>query len=416
MMQLREGIAASFFGVHHAIKDQAYTHYWLKGGRGSTKSSFTSIEIILEIMKRPDANAVVLRKYATDLRESVYAQMLWAIDKLGVTAYFQARISPMKIVYIPTGQSIIFHGLDDPQKIKSIKFRNGYPRLIWFEEVTQFRGMEEIRNVLQSLMRGGRRFSVFYSYNPAASVNNWVNQEVQIEREDRLVHHSDYTTVPSEWLGEQFLIEAEHLKKAQLERYTHEYLGEVTGTGGEVFRNVTLRTITDAEIAQFDRIRRGLDWGYAIDPFAYNTMHYDKTRRRLYIFFEIHKVNLSNRAAMERIKAENPSNNLITCDSAEPKSIAEMRGYGLYIHGSKKGPDSVEYGIKFLQDLEEIIIDPKRCPHTAREFTSYEVDRDVHGELKAKFPDRDNHHIDAARYALNDQIKGPGIRFPGEER
>lgn len=155
-------------------------------------------------------------------------------------------------------------------------------------------------------------------------------------------------------------------------------------------------------------IRRGIDWGYATDPFAYNECHYDKTRRRLYIYRELHQVRLKNRRAAELIKPLAGSRR-ITCDSAEPKSIDEMRDFGLNVAGAKKGPDSVEYGIKWLQDLEEIIIDPVRCPETAREFSGYELDRDKDGNFKAGFPDHDNHHIDAIRYACEDDMKRSSI-------
>lgn len=166
--------------------------------------------------------------------------------------------------------------------------------------------------------------------------------------------------------------------------------------------------LPDEVIDRFDRIRRGIDWGYATDPFVYNECHYDKTRRRLYIFRELHQVRLKNRKAAELIKPLAGAKR-ITCDSAEPKSIDEMRDLGLNVAGAKKGPDSVEYGIKWLQDLEEIIIDPVRCPETAREFSGYELDRDKDGNFKAGFPDHDNHHIDAIRYACEDDMKRPSI-------
>jgi phage terminase large subunit len=266
--------------------------------------------------------------------------------------------------------------------------------------------MAEIRLILQSLLRGGKNFVVFYSYNPPQSIKNWVNEEALIERKDRYVHHSTYLEVNREWLGQQFIIEAEHLKAINEKAYNHEYLGEANGTGGEVFTNIKTRSITDDEIKTFDRIRRGVDWGYAIDPFHYSVVHYDKTHRKLYVFYEIQKVGLSNRKAAELIKLENKNNGIITCDSAEPKSIAEMAGYNVRVKGARKGPDSVDYGIKFLQDLEEIIIDPTRCPNTAREFLAYELDKDAKGNFKAEFPDKDNHSIDCIRYSLEDDMRG----------
>jgi PBSX family phage terminase large subunit len=408
MTKLSEVIAPSFYSVHQDIKAKKHTHYWLPGGRGSTKSSFVSVEIPLNMMKDAAkgvmSHAIVFRRYGVTLRESVFEQFVWAVNALGVSHLWQPSVSPMQLVYIPTGQKIIFRGADDATKVKSVKVGKGYIKYAWFEEVNEFESPEKIRSINQSVLRGGTDFFVFYSYNPPKAASNWVNQYVQIERADTIVHHSTYLSVPREWLGEQFITEAEHLQRVKPEAYAHEYLGEVTGTGGEVFDNVKLRKITIKEREIFDNLRRGIDWGYAADPFAYNVCHYDKTRRRLYIFDELHKVRLSNRAAADAIKREAGSA-LITCDSAEPKSIDEMRGYGLSVRGAKKGPDSVEYGIKWLQDLEEIIIDPETCPETAKEFSSYELDRDREGNFKAGFPDHNNHHIDAVRYACEGDMK-----------
>ncbi|WP_410177081.1 PBSX family phage terminase large subunit [Thermoclostridium stercorarium] len=408
-VKLSELIAPSFYEIHNDIKHNRYTHYWLKGGRGSTKSSFVSIEIILGIMKDPNANAVALRKVKDTLKDSVFEQLIWAIEKLKVSNYWDIKYSPLELTYVPTGQKILFRGADKPKKIKSIKVSRGYVKYIWYEEVDEFLGMEEIRIINQSLMRGGEQFVVFYTYNPPNKVNAWVNEEILIDRPDRKVHHSTYLTVPRDWLGEQFFIEAEHLKKVNERAYRHEYLGEVTGTGGEVFTNVTARKISDEEIKAFDRIRRGLDFGYAVDPAAYVVCHFDKTRRRLYIFHEVYQVGLSNRKLSELIKQENTSNKLVVADSAEPKSIAELRGYGINIRGARKGPDSVDYGIKFLQDLEEIIIDPERCSNTLREFVNYELEKDNNGNFKAEYPDKNNHTIDAVRYALEDDMKSGGL-------
>lgn len=403
-VKLSNVIAPSFRKVHKDLKKGLHTHYWLGGGRGSTKSSFVGVEIILGIMSDPDANAVAMRKVKDTLRDSVYEQLTWAIEMLGVRHLWSIPESKLVLTYIPTGQKIIFRGADNPKKIKSIKFSRGYCKYIWYEEVDEFNGMEEIRMINQSLMRGGEKFVVFYSYNPPKSSNNWVNTEVKLTRPDRLFHHSNYLTVPQKWLGQQFFIEAEHLKETKPQAYEHEYLGEVTGTGGEVFDNVQIRPISNEEIGDFWNVKRGIDYGYATDPFSYNVMHYDRKKKRLYIFHEYYKVRLSNKDAYDHIKVENKDNELIKAESAEPKSNHELRQYGLKVTPVKKGPDSVKYGIKFLQSLEAIIIDDTRCPETAREFLSYELDKDVHGNFKAGFPDKDNHAIDAVRYALNDEV------------
>ena len=407
MIRLKELIAPSFYEIHQDLKEKKHTHYWLKGGRGSTKSSFISIEIVLGMMKDRNANAVVLRKVGQTLQGSVYEQLQWAVQVLGVEAFWQSKINPLEMKYTAEGKEnkIVFRGADKPKKIKSTKFRKGYCKYVWYEEVDEFGGMEEIRNINQSLLRGGEDFCVFYSYNPPKSQRNWVNEEILQQREDRLVHHSTYLTVPKQWLGEPFFIEAQHLQKVKPDSYRHEYLGEVIGTGGEVFTNITIKEITEEEMIRFDHIARGIDWGYAADPFHYTVNHYDKTRKRLYIFYEIQKLNLSNKKAAEMIKAENKNNAMIVCDSAEPKSIAEMYEYGLKVMGAKKGADSVDYGIKWLQDLEEIVIDPKRCPNTAREFMEYEIERDGNGNLKGKFPDKNNHSIDAVRYSREYDMK-----------
>ncbi|MDD3569581.1 MAG: PBSX family phage terminase large subunit [Lachnospiraceae bacterium] len=410
MINLADLIAPSFYCLHHKIKEQNFTHYWLKGGRGSTKSSFISLEIILGMMEDENANCVAMRKVGVNLKDSVFEQLRWAISALGAEKNWKATVCPLQLLYLPTGTKILFRGADNPKKIKSTKFSRGYCKYIWYEEVDEFKGMEEIRTINQSLMRGGEGFCVFYSYNPPKSQRNWVNEEILKTRGDRLIHHSTYLTVPKHWLGEQFFIEANHLKQMNEGAYNHEYLGEVTGTGGEVFTNLTIRPISDDEIQTFDKIARGLDWGYATDPFHYTVNHYDKTRRKLYIFFEIQQVGLSNRKATELVKAENINNGIITCDSAEPKSIAEVSDYGLRVIGAKKGADSVDYGIKWLQDLEEIIIDPIRCPNAAREFNGYELEKDINGNFKAKFPDKNNHSIDAVRYSRESDMKNVRVR------
>lgn len=403
MTRLTSIVAPSFFDVHKDIKKGLHTHYWLSGGRGSTKSSLVSVEIILGIMSDPLANAVVLRKVKDTLNESVKDQLIWAIESLGVSDYWDMPETKLVLTYKPTGQEIRFRGADKPKKIKSMKFAKGYTKFIWYEELDEFTSMEEIRMINQSLMRGGPKFIVFYTYNPPKSANNWVNTEKKLTRPDRLVHHSTYLTVPEDWLGHQFMVEANHLKETKPNAYEHEYLGIETGTGGEIFDNVQIRKISDEEIEEFYNVHRGLDFGYAIDPLAYGAMHYDRKHKRLYIFHELYKVGLSNRLAYEHIAEENKNNDIVTADSAEPKSISELNQYGLKIRGVKKGPDSIDYGVRFLQSLESIVIDDMRCPETAREFLTYEYQKDANGNWKAGYPDKNNHTIDMVRYAMNDE-------------
>lgn len=407
-VSLKSIIGPAFYDVHKHIKNNDYTHYWLKGGRGSLKSSFIGTEIPLGIMRDAQkglmSNAVVIRRVKDTLRGSVYEQIKWAIYMMKVENEWEMPDSKLQMTYKPTGQVIIFKGADNPKKLKSTKVFVGYIKYVWFEECDEFESHDKITNINQSLLRGGPEYCVFYSFNPPESQRNWCNKEVLVKRDDTFVSHTTYLQAPKEWLGEQFLIEAEHMKKVKPEKYCHDYLGEVTGTGGEVFTNLDIREITDEEIQVFDRLKFGLDFGYAGDPLAFIKANYDKTRRRLFIFDEVYGTRLSNADAVKLIKEINPLNNQVTADSAEPRTINEFKLLGLRITGAKKGPDSVKNGIKFLQDLESIIIDPVRCPNAYREFNEYEIEKDKDGNLRGDFPDKNNHAIDATRYAMEHEI------------
>lgn len=409
-VKLSDIIAGHFHKLHRDIMEHGHTYYWEEGGRGSTKSSHISIEVVLLLLKNPNCHAVVLRKVGNTIKNSVFPQMQWAIDKLGLNGKFKLKSSPHEITYEQTGQKIFFFGVDDPMKIKSIKVPFGYIGIVWFEELDQFSGAEEIRNINQSLLRGGAKYWEFCSFNPPKSQNNWVNEEKLIDSPARLFHHSTYLGVPRDWLGEQFFDDAELLKLKNLQSYEHEYLGKVTGTGGAVFENVDDLRMTDDDIAQFDRIYHGLDYGFAVDPLAFVSMHYDKKHETVYIFQELYQQKLSNSRAVELIKPLVRGERIIA-DSAEPKSIAEMKSLGLRIFGARKGRDSVEHGIKWLQDRAHIYIDKKRCPNTYREFIGYEYERNRQQQFISAYPDMNNHAIDATRYALSEVMRSGGFRI-----
>ena len=410
-MKLSKALAPAFWSLHRDIQQHGHTFYWLKGGRGSGKSSFISLEILLVLLRHKDRHAVILRKVGRSLKTSVYAQIQWAIERLGLmdTGLFICKKSPLEIIYRPTGQILYFFGVDDPMKIKSIKPPNGYIGIVWLEEADQFLGMDEIRNLNQSLLRGGKKYIEFVSFNPPKSRDHWINAELFVDDATRLVHASTYRDMPVAWLGEQFFLEAEKLKAHNERAYRHEYLGEATGTGGAVFENVADRRMTDAEIAAFGRVYHGLDFGFAVDPLAFLSCAYDRKREDVYIFEEIYEQRLSNSRATARIRPL-AGQNVIYADSAEPKSIAEMKGLGLRIFGAPKGRDSVAHGIKWLQDRAHIYIDKVRCPHTYREFVTYAYERNREGQFISAYPDRNNHTIDAARYALGEVMRAGGIR------
>lgn len=404
-------IAPSFDEVFFDVEQHLHTFYLLAGGRGSAKSSFVGgIRIPVSVMEDPNIHAVVIRKVGNTIKNSVLPQIVWGLEQLGVLDKFRVKLSPPEITYKKTGQKILFFGLDDPAKVKSIKLPFGYVGIVWFEELDQFSGMEEIRNVLQSLLRGGPSYQVFGTYNPPKSRNSWVNEEILVDDPDRLVHHSTYLTVPREWLGPQFLAEAEKLKAKNEMAYRHEYLGEVTGTGGAVFENVKELPMNDELVGNFDRLYYGLDFGFAVDPLAFVSMYYDAKHEDLYVFDEIYQQKLTNSQAAKMIRKKADTREIIA-DSAEPKSIKEMRDCGLHINGARKGPDSVDHGVKWLQDRAHIYIDKRRCPNTYREFISYEYERNRQGQFISAYPDKDNHAIDAVRYGMERMIRGSNFSF-----
>lgn len=409
--KLSEIISPAFYEAHRGIKSGDIDEAVFTGGRGSTKSSFVSLEIVQMILQRPQCHAVVMRQVANTLRTSVYAQVCWAINTLGLREHFRCTVSPMECVYVPTGQKIMFFGMDDPGKIKSIKVPFGYIGMAWFEELDQFNGEEVIRNVEQSVLRGGAFSFTFKSFNPPSSQRNWANRYVREKRDRQMVHHSTYLTTPKEWLGPRFLADAERLKERSETAYRHEYLGEVVGSGTAVFENIKLEPIPEETVTGFDRRLYGVDWGYYPDPWAYNAMQYDVARRTLYIFDEATARRKGNRETSEILKAKGLTGvDRITADSAEPKSIGDYNAYGLLCRGASKGPGSVEYSHKWLQALDCIWIDPQRCPDTAREFAEYEYEVDKKtGDVLDGYPDVDNHHIDAVRYGTEILWKRRGV-------
>ena len=421
---IKDNIIEKYDDVLYDILEHRHTHYVFAGGRGSTKSTFVGgITIPLLIMAYPDVHAVCFRKIGNTIQNSIFQQVVWGIYQLGLDGLFKIpKTYSSPIVYTPTGQRILFMGLDDPMKTKSIKLPFGYIGITWFEELDQYNGENELRTVTQSTMRGGEKFWDFTTFNPPISKNNWANEYAEmceIERpEDTMVVRNSYLDVPEKWLGEQFIIEAEELKRINERAYIHEYLGQAIGTGGDVFPNVE-----DLDMEQlvprydfagnvieevpmwktFDHIYNGIDWGFAIDPFRFVKMHFDKTRLDLYIFAEYSTVQSRNKEVFKElyeVKKLVTKEELITADSAEPKSIADFRAYGGWIREAYKGPDSIRYGIKWLQGLAHIYIDARRCPLTYREFVNYEFEQDKDGNFISAYPDEDNHSIDSVRYAL----------------
>lgn len=421
---LKDCIIPMYVPVLQDIFKHEHTHYVFPGGRGSTKSSFVSEVIPLLLMQNPKVHAVCFRKVANTIQNSIYSQIVWGINQLGLDSLFKIpKTYSNPIVYLPTGQKIYFMGLDDPMKVKSIKPEFGYIGITWFEELDQYAGENELRTVTQSTMRGGDIFWDFRTFNPPISKNNWANEYVEdcesYREKTTLVVRNTYHDVPIEWLGYQFIEEAEELKEVNPRAYEHEYMGVAIGTGGDVFQNavdldMSVKVpITDERSGAiidykpmwqtFDQIYNGIDWGFARDPFRFVRMHFDKKKLDLYIFDEYTTIRTRNEEVFKILYEEEKKidrSELVTADSAEPKSVADFKAYGAFIREAVKGPDSVRYGIKWLQGLRHIYIDKRRCPETYREFITYEYEMDRDGNFISAYPDEDNHSIDAVRYAM----------------
>ena len=427
-LDITDHIADCFLPVHEDVSRGDHTFFNLPGGRGSGKSSYISLEIVNQIMKdrSGQSNAIVIRKYANTLRGSVFNQIQWAIDTLGVSDHWRSTVVPLQFIY-ETGQVIRLSGLDDPTKLKSLKPTKGYFSILWIEEFSEIVGEMELRNLQQSVLRGGDRFTVFRSFNPPISSANWANQYVERADDRSLTVRTDYRMIPAEWLGDLFLDEAERLKSINPKAYEHEFLGLPVGNGSEVFPNLEIRTITDEEIQRQTYIFQGLDFGFSSDPFAFVRLAYDRKTDTIYFIDEIYKRGCGNKEIADRIIEKGyhktgkisgsvflgsevyEERQLIVCDCAEPKSIVDLHDCGLKAVACHKEPGCVQYRIKWLQH-RKIVIDPERTPESAREFQNYcyVVDRKT-GEITSELPDKDNHTIDSCAYALDRLIYRKGI-------
>lgn len=412
--RMSDFIPMAFHSVWRAAFDPSKLHVVCKGGRGSGKSSDIA-HIIVQMIMRYAVNAVCIRKVDRDLQESVFEQIMWAIEEQGVRHLFKINKSPLKITYVPRGNQIIFRGLQDPNRLKSLKSSRFPYAIAWVEELAEFKTEEEIKIVTNSIVRGelpdGLFYKFFYSYNPPKRKQSWVNKKYNtaLLPANTFVHHSTYLDNP--WISQAFIEEAEATRERSQRAYDWEYMGEAVGSGVSPLENLVFTKIPDDLFDTFDNIRQGVDFGYANDPLAFVRWHYDKKRRRIYAMDEYYGVKISNRKLAEFIKAKRYNTTDCIADSAEPKSIDEI----VYEHGvprfygAKKGPDSIEYGERWLDDLFEIVIDPERTPNIAREFENIDYATDKDGNPKTVLIDTDNHTIDATRYAFENDMKQPSI-------
>lgn len=411
-LKISDLLTPRFYPLYSAWKSNKYTRLVCKGGRGSAKSTNIALILVVDLMQYP-INTICFRKVGETLRKSVYEQIKWAIKFLGVEEYFEYKLSPLEIIYKERGNKFIFMGVDDPQKSKSIKEAQFPVARYWFEELAEFKNEDEVETVLNSIFRGklenGLIYKGFFSYNPPKMKHNWVNKKYNYSfiENNVYVHHSTYLENPH--ISEEFIKEAEAVKAKDETKYRLVYMGEPIGNGLVPFPNLEIREIEATEISGLEKFRNGVDWGYGVDPLAFVRWGYDKKKGIIYALDEYYGVGLKNRNLANYILSKG-YDELVMCDSAEPKSIDELKEYDISAWGAKKGAGSVEYGEKWLSDLEAIVIDPKRTPNISREFEMIDYDTDREGNPLPRLCDSNNHTIDATRYAFsNDMKKGKWV-------
>ena len=398
------------------IVGKGYGTYWnykgryrvCKGSRASKKSTTTAMNLIYRIIEYPESNALVVRKTYRTLLDSCFAQLKWAVNRLGVKDYFDFKLSPLEIIYKPTGQKILFRGLDDPLKVTSVTVDVGSLCFLWIEEAYEIMSESDF-DMLDESIRGevpkGHFKQITLTFNPW-NERHWIKRRFFDKKDkDVLAITTNYTC--NEWLDRSDLNVFERMKENNPRRYQVAGLGNWGIVDGLIYENFEERQFTLEEIKDYKTVA-GLDFGYTNDPTAFFIGFLDKKDSILYVWDEMYSKGLSNKKIYENIKNMGYSKEKITGDSAEPKSIDELKGYGLRIKGAKKGKDSILNGIQWIQDLK-IIIHP-RCNNFLTEISNYQWDKDKFGKALNRPIDDFNHLLDAMRYALEDDIQSKTIK------
>lgn len=398
------------------VVGKGYGTYWnykgryrvCKGSRASKKSTTTAMNLIYRIIEYPESNALVVRKTYRTLLDSCFAQLKWAVNRLGVKDYFDFKLSPLEIIYKPTGQKILFRGLDDPLKVTSVTVDVGSLCFLWIEEAYEIMSESDF-DMLDESIRGevpkGHFKQITLTFNPW-NERHWIKGRFfdKVDK-DVLAITTNYTC--NEWLDRSDLNVFERMKENNPRRYQVAGLGNWGIVDGLIYENFEERLFTLEEIKDYKTVA-GLDFGYTNDPTAFFIGFLDKKGSVLYVWDEMYSKGLSNKKIYENIKNMGYSKEKITGDSAEPKSIDELKGYGLRIKGAKKGKDSILNGIQWIQDLK-IVIHP-RCNNFLTEISNYQWDKDKFGKALNRPVDDFNHLLDAMRYALEDDIQSKTIK------
>ena len=393
---------------------KGYNRFWnskkryvvCKGSRGSKKSKTAALWHIAKVMQYPLSNVLIVRKVERTLRDSCFSDLRWAINKLGVSDYWKATTSPLELTYIPTGQKIIFRGLDDPLKITSISVPVGFICFVWIEEAYEI-SKEQDFDMLDESVRGelpeGYFKRITLTFNPW-NENHWLKSRFFDSPSDDTLSMTT-TYLCNEWLDKTDIKLFEDMKVRNPRRYQVAGLGNWGVIEGLVYENWKEEVFTLSDIRNCITVA-GLDFGYTNDPSALFIGFLDQKGKKLYVWDEMYEKGMSNKRIFDEITRLGYAKERITADSAEPKSIDELKGYGLRIAGAKKGKDSILNGIQWIQDLE-IVIHP-RCVNFITEISSYSWKEDKFGKKLNEPADEMNHLMDAMRYAVERYVKKQG--------
>lgn len=400
-----------------------YNRFWhnrnfyrvVKGSRGSKKSKTTAIWFIYHMMKYKWANTLVIRRFSNTLKQSAYTDLKWAINRLGVAHLWKTNESLPELTYTPTGQKVLFRGLDDPLKITSITVEIGMLSWVWFEEAYEIESEDKFRTVVESV-RGSYDDPEFFkqvtiTFNPW-SERHWLKRvffDEKTREDDTFAITTTYRC--NEWLDDSDRRRFESLWKTNPRRARIVCDGEWGVAEGLVFDNFDVREFDIEEtINRVQNTGFGLDFGYTHDPTAFVAFAIDQKAKEIYVFDELYEKGLSNQKIYDRLVEKGYQRSQIIADSAEPKSIDELKRLGLRrIKGAAKGRDSVMHGIQFIQNYR-IIIHP-RCTHFIEEINNYTFDKDREGNTLNKPIDEFNHLMDALRYGMEPFMKRGGITF-----
>ena len=391
------------------VVGKGYADFWnykgryrvVKGGRASKKSTTTALNYITRLLEYPQANLLVIRQVDKDHKDSTYAQLKWAARQLGVYDEFTWKLSPLEIVRKSTGQKIMFRGLDDPMSVTSITVEHGYLCWCWFEEAFQIRKEDDFNKIDMSIRgnTGGLFKQITLTFNPW-SEKHWLNNRFfKTESGNVLAKTTNYLI--NEFLDEQDIAIFEEMKKKSPRRYKIEGLGEWGIAEGGIYENWHERLFDTNDISKRPTIESvfGLDFGFTNDPTALSCALIDPVNRELYIFDELYEKALLNDEIARKVTQKGYGKEVIIADSAEPKSIADLRRYGLRkVVKAEKGPDSIKNGIQYLQQYT-IFVHPK-CTNTINELSNYVWATNKHDEPINKPIDEYNHLMDALRYSV----------------